>query len=92
MEENVDVSEDVRLKYRYVDLRRPHMQRNIILRSKIAFAVRQFLDSTGFPRNRNAVHDASRRRKARAITWCRAACSRACSTRCRSRRRSSSSC
>lgn len=48
MEENVDVSEDVRLKYRYVDLRRPHMQRNIILRSKLAFAVRQFLDSEGF--------------------------------------------
>ncbi|MDZ4797150.1 MAG: aspartate--tRNA ligase [Bryobacteraceae bacterium] len=48
MEENVDVSEDVRLKYRYVDLRRPHMQRNIMLRSKIAFAVRQFLDTEGF--------------------------------------------
>ena len=48
MEENVDVSEDVRLKYRYVDLRRPHMQRNIILRSKIAFAVREFLYAQGF--------------------------------------------
>ena len=34
MEENVDVKEDARLKYRYVDLRRPHMQRNIILRSQ----------------------------------------------------------
>jgi aspartyl-tRNA synthetase len=48
LEENVDVKEDVRLKYRYIDLRRPHMQRNIIMRSKIAFAVRQVLDDQNF--------------------------------------------
>ncbi len=48
MEENVDVKEDARLKYRYVDLRRPHMQRNIILRSRIAFAVREVLTKMGF--------------------------------------------
>ncbi|MEP7354324.1 MAG: aspartate--tRNA ligase [Acidobacteriota bacterium] len=48
MDENADVKEDIRLKYRYVDLRRPQMQRNIILRSKMAFAVRQALTEQGF--------------------------------------------
>src|SRR5579871_4821667 len=48
MEETVDVKEESRLKYRYVDLRRPVMQRNIVLRSKVAFAVRETLAKMGF--------------------------------------------
>src|SRR5437868_65191 len=48
MEDTVDVSEDARLKCRYVDLRRPRMQRNIMLRSQISFAVREVLYAKGF--------------------------------------------
>ncbi|MFZ0589685.1 MAG: aspartate--tRNA ligase [Bryobacteraceae bacterium] len=48
LEDAVDVKEEVRLKYRFVDLRRPRMQRNIIMRSKITFAVRQALYEQGF--------------------------------------------
>lgn len=42
------VAEDIRLKYRYLDLRRAEMQRNLILRSKAVAAVTRFLDGEGF--------------------------------------------
>jgi aspartyl-tRNA synthetase len=46
--ENSDVREELRLKYRYLDLRRADMQKNLILRSKVAQSARRFLESEGF--------------------------------------------
>lgn len=48
IEEDSDVNEQVRLKYRYIDLRRPDMQRNLILRHKVAKIARDYYDENGF--------------------------------------------
>ena len=48
IEEDIDVSETVRLTHRHIDLRRPHIQRNLLKRHFVAACVRQFLNSLGF--------------------------------------------
>ncbi|MBU0987412.1 MAG: aspartate--tRNA ligase [Proteobacteria bacterium] len=48
IEDTIDVSEMIRLKYRHLDLRRPQLQSNIILRHKAAWTIRQYLNGLGF--------------------------------------------
>lgn len=48
IEDDVDVDENIRLKYRYLDLRRPEMQRNLIMRHKVTKAMRDYLDTHDF--------------------------------------------
>jgi aspartyl-tRNA synthetase len=48
VEDDIDVSETIRLKFRHLDLRRPQMQKNLMLRHKTAASVREYLNGLGF--------------------------------------------
>ena len=48
IQDNTDALEDTRMKYRYLDLRRPHMQKNLIMRHKATIAIRNYFDSLDF--------------------------------------------
>ena len=48
IEDNSDGGDDLRMKYRYLDLRRPNVRKNLELRHKMAFEIRRYLDANGF--------------------------------------------
>ena len=48
IEDNTDGGDDLRMKYRYLDLRRPNVRANLELRHRMAFEIRRYLDANGF--------------------------------------------
>ncbi len=86
-----NLSETTRLTHRVLDLRRPQMQKNLMLRYKVAIEVRKFLDEQGFIDIETPMLTKSTPEGAR-DSLVPAACTTASSSRCRSRRSCSSSC
>ena len=72
IEEDSKTREELRLKYRYLDLRRPDIQRNLIMRSKVAMLTREFMSKEGFLAiSQSNCSDLSRRHRRCGRRWSR---------------------
>ena len=86
-----DSPEEMRLRYRFLDLRRESLHRNMMLRAQVIQAIRRADDRHRLHRVPDADPDGLAAPRARATSWCRRGCIPASSTPCRRRRSSSSS-